>query len=242
MVEKTEADLKVDALMYEIREAVARHQPRVTPTSPALNGNHSSAGSLNLQPPFEPNIDQQYHVNDLLRFHGADFVRNSYRALLLREPDEIGMAQHLEALASGRLNKIDVLASLHSSSEGQQANVKLSGLAVPSTFRRLGRVPVIGYFVRLITAVTRLPRTLKHQNQFEFYLGSQLQRVVDHQNQFQKDTSDQLTQISEQLSEAAQRAIEQQQGLDSFVEEYERLFARQTQLRSVVAEGLARSR
>jgi len=225
--------------MYEIREAVARRQPGVTPTSPASNGNHPSDGSLNLQPPFEPNINKQYHVNDLLRFHGADFVRNSYRALLLREPDEIGMAHHLDALASGRLNKIDVLASLHSSPEGRQTDVKLSGLALPSTFRRIGRAPLIGYLVRLITAVTRLPLTLKHQNQFEFYLSAQLQRVVDHQNQFQRDARDQLTQISEQILEANRRTTEQQQALELSMEQYERLFA---QLRSVVEDGLARSR
>lgn len=242
MFEKTGADLKVDALMYEIREAVARQQPGVTSTSPASNGNHPSGESLSLQPRFEPNIDQQYHVNDLLRFHGADFVRNSYRALLLREPDEIGMAHHLDALASGRLNKIDVLASLHSSPEGRQTKVKLSGLALPSTFRRIGRAPLIGYFVRLITAVTRLPLTLKHQNQFEFYLSSQLQRVVDHQNQFQRDTREQLTQISEQILEGNRRTTEQQQALELSMEQYQRLFAQQAQLRSVVEDGLARSR
>jgi SAM-dependent methyltransferase len=242
MFEKTGADLKVDALMHEIREAVARHQRDGTLTSPASNGNQHSTGSFSLQPTFEPNIKLQYHVNDLLRFHGADFVRNSYRALLLREPNEMEMSQHLAALATGRFNKIDVLASMHSSSEGRQTKVKMSGLAMPSTFRRLGRVPLIGYVVRLITAVARLPLTLKHQNRFEFYLGSQLQRVVDHQNQFQRDTRDQLTRISEQLSEAAQSATEQQQALDSCVEEYERLFEQQTKLRSVVEEGLASSR
>lgn len=238
MLENAGADLKVDALMYAIRDAVAQQQRSVT--GPA-NGNHTP-GSLSLQPEFTPSVDQQYHVNDLLRFHGADFVRNSYLALLLREPDEIGMAQHLEALASGRLNKIDILASLHSSPEGRQTNVKLSGVAVPSTFRRLGRVPLVGYVIRLMTAVARLPLTLKHQNQFEFYVCSQLQRVVDHQNQFQRDAKELLSQISEQIREGTQRSTEQQEALELSLQQYERLYVQQEQLRNVVEDGLARSR
>jgi O-antigen chain-terminating methyltransferase len=224
--------------MYEIRESVARQHGAVQ-NAPASNRND---GALALQPEFEPRLDNQYHVNDLLRFHGAEFVRNSYRALLLRDPDEIGMARHVEGLASGRFNKIDVLASLHSSREGRESNVKLSGLSTRSAVRRLGRVPLVGYLFRLMTAVARLPLTLKHQNQFEFYLSGQLQRIVDYQNQFQRDSKDQLAQISAQILEGSQRATEQQQSIEALLQHYERLFAQQAQLGKVIEDGLAKSR
>src|SRR5215510_8212669 len=144
MFETTGSDLNVEGMMYEIREAIVR-QERVSHDVQSSNGNQTSGevGSLSLQPQFHPRLE--YHINDLLRFHGAEFVRNSYRALLLREPDELGMAQHIEGLASGRFNKIDVLASLHSSREGQQRNVRISGLSTRSAVRRLGRIPLIGY-------------------------------------------------------------------------------------------------
>jgi O-antigen chain-terminating methyltransferase len=223
--------------MHEIREAVERRQREIGRIPPASNGAHPSttASSLRLQPDFQPRHDHQYHVSDLLRFHGADFVRNSYRALLLREPDEVGMARHLDALASGDQNKIDVLASLHYSQEGRQTKVKLAGLAMPSAIRRLGRLPLIGYLLRLTTSVARLPLTLNHQNQLESYLCAQLQRIVDHQNQFQRETRDELAQILEGM-----RRVAEQQDLSS--QQYERLLTQQAELRRTVEDGLAKSR
>ena len=52
--------------------------------------------------------------------------------LLKREPDPTGWSQYLGSLESGRLNKIDILASLHYSPEGQRARVKIMGLAWPA--------------------------------------------------------------------------------------------------------------
>jgi SAM-dependent methyltransferase len=244
MFEPTGAPRNVDEIMYEIREAVARQNDGVARILPALDSNHTpgETGSLSLQPPFQPRRDHHYQINDLLRFHGAEFVRNSYRALLLREPDEIGMAQYLEALGTGRLNKIDVLTGLHLSPEGRQSGVKLSGLAMPSAFRRLGRIPLIGYLVRLMTGVARLPLMLKHQSQLEFYLFSQLERVVEDQNQFRQDVRNELSQISTQILEGIQRSTEQKQAIDLSLEQYQHLFTHQAQLRNVIEDGLAKSR
>src|SRR5215208_2890827 len=132
-------NVDVQRLMHEIRASVAspQHPAEEHPQTPATSNGNLIGGN-------------HYHVNDLLRFHGEDFVRNAYRALLCREPDEAGMAHHLEGLTSGRFNKIDVLASLHSSPEGRSTQVQLDGLSLPVTVRRLGRIPVIGYIVRVM--------------------------------------------------------------------------------------------
>jgi SAM-dependent methyltransferase len=242
-VETSNADLDVERLMYEIRERVARQHRRVDESSSSSfglsNGNYTAGriGSLRLQPEFQPKHDNQYHINDLLKFHGADFLRNSYLALLLREPDEAGVARHLEGLGSGRFNKIDVLASLHSSPEGRRSPVRLAGLSIPSAVRRLGRVPFIGYLVRLMTAVVRLPLSLQHQNRFEFYLLSQLQRIVDHQNRTDQDSNDALAQISGQMLEGIQRATEQQQAIELSLRQYEEVLAQQTQLGKLINEA-----
>src|SRR5215211_4895920 len=44
---------------------------------------------LNLQPPLEKR--DHYHLNDLLGFHDEPFVRNAYRVILKREPDDTGL-------------------------------------------------------------------------------------------------------------------------------------------------------
>jgi O-antigen chain-terminating methyltransferase len=216
MLETRSSDLDVERIMYEIRDAVAeqhngvRTNGSVASSSWSANRVTENGDALHLQPPFQPRLDNHYHVNDLLRFHGFDFIRNSYLALLAREPDETGVAQHIEALASGHFNKLDVLASLHSSPEGRSNNVRLNGLSLPIAVRRLGRVPVLGYLIRLLIGVARLPRLVQHQNQFEFYLWSQLQRIVDHQNQSKREATEALAQMSAQILEGMQRTADQQ--------------------------------
>ncbi len=218
MVNETGPNLDVQRLMHEIRARVASEQgasesQKPTATAPA-NGNSKQHA-------------KHYHVNDLLGLHGEDFVRNAYRALLNREPDEAGVAHHIEQLASGRFNKIDVLSSLHSSHEGSKSQVTLSGLTLPVTVRRLGRIPVIGYFVRLFVAIARLPRLIQHQNRYEFYNWSQQQRISAQQAQHHQELSETLQQISAQILEIMQRAAQQQQANELSLRQYSELALRQ---------------
>ena len=221
------SDLDVERLMHEIRQNVARQplpQESVSVRPAEVNG------SLKLQPAFHTNHDKKYHVNDLLKFHGEDFVRNSYRALLLREPDSAGMTEHLQSLATGRFNKIDVLSSLHYSPEGQRSGVTVEGLSTPATIRRLGRVPVLGYLIRMIIAVLRLPSSVQYQNQFEQYSLSLQQRIVDHQNQNHRDLTNTLSQLAAEMSETAQTVTKQQQAIELALRQHEELAARHNEL------------
>ena len=213
--------------MHEIRQNVTRQSPTQESVAPRPT---EPIGSLRLQPAFQTSRDNRYHINDLLRFHGEDFVRNAYRALLLREPDEAGMAFHLQSLATGRFNKIDVLASLHNSPEARQSGVTVEGLSTPATIRRLGRIPILGYLLRMIIAVLRLPASLQYQNQFEQYSLSLQQRIVDHQNQHQKDLSNALAQLAAEMQETAQTVTRQQQALELSLRQHEELAGRHNEL------------
>ena len=199
MLHDNESNVDVQRLMHEIRASVAGR-------------NHAQAETSALPGPTNGHLPQKnhYHVNDLLRFHGDEFVRNAYRALLGREPDQAGMAHHLERLASGHVNKIAVLASLLSSPEGRSTQVQLEGLSLPVAVRRLGRVPIIGYFVRLGVGILRLPNLVQHLNRFEFYTWSQQRTITDRQDQQHKELSETLQQLSAQMLDITQRTTEQQ--------------------------------
>lgn len=232
MLNDPNPNLDVQQLMHEIRASVAnQHRPagegQSQPATGATNGNLKPA--------------EHYHVNDLLRFHGEDFVRNAYLVLLGREPDEAGMAHHLDQLASGRFNKIDVLSSLHSSQEGSATQVKLTGLSLPVTVRRLGRIPVIGYIVRLMVAVARLPVLIQHQNQFEFYNWSQQQRIIASQDHHHRELSETLQQVSAQILEIMQRAAEQQQANELSLRQYADLMVKHHEFASAIEARLAGS-
>lgn len=133
-----------------------------------------------LKPEFVPRSDDRYRMDDLLKYQGQEFVRNAYRAILKREPDEAGYLQHLKMLLGGRFDQVDVLASLRYSAEGREKGVHVEGLALPATARRLYRVPVLGYLLELAVTLARLPLSVRRQRQFEAYSSTQQQQLADH--------------------------------------------------------------
>jgi len=140
----------------------------------------SSVPPLKLQPELEKR--DRYHVNDLLGFHDEVFVRNAYKVILKREPDDSGMAHFLKNLRNGRYSKIDVLSALRFSAEGENVNAQIEGLSRRSVLRKMYRVPVAGYFLRLAVAVARLPVLITHFRQLESHSMAQLDRVASHVN------------------------------------------------------------
>ena len=232
MFQETDPQVDVQRLMHEIRANVAQksHTPEktVSPIPTPSNGKLKSAN--------------HYHINDLLRFHGEDFVRNAYHAILCREPDEAGMAHYMDGLASGRFNKVDVLASMHASPEGQTTRVQLDGLTLPVAVRRLGRLPLIGYFVRVIVSIARLPRLGQYQSQFEFYTWSQQRRLTERQDQQHKELNEALHQISAQIFELTQRLTEQQQAQELSLRQYEQLVIANRELENTIAARLTETR
>ena len=250
MLETGNSEINVDQLMHEIRETVARQQRQQSGENVSaslirfsLTGNSGAhapvdLSPLSLQPEFHPRPDRHYHINDLLQYHGAEFVRNAYRAILNREPDAAGWARHLENLASGRFNKIDILASLRYSPEGERARVKIAGLTWPAALRRMGRAPLVGYLIQLLIALGRLPVLLQHQRQSEFYLSAQQQQVVDHNNQVHKQLAEALSQISMQINAVAEKVLSQQQAIELLLQQQQDAALRQNELENNIEPRL----
>ena len=204
MAEISEPEISIDRLMDKIKDGAARRRveeplassqasafskpfgssvsPPVPPeSSPAFT--HVDISPLALQPPFEPRADDQYHVNDLLKYHDHNFIENAYRAILKRGPDPTGRANFIEALRQGRLNKIDVLAKLRYSPEGKAKKVQVRGLRLPAMIRQSYRFPVLGYLFQLVVAIARLPNLMRSQQQVEAHVLAQLEQIVDYANQ-----------------------------------------------------------
>lgn len=200
MFSVSDPDINVEQLMHEIRATVARRQNEIVGEVPetapmrqiSINGN---AGFIS-QPEFQRHSNNRYHVNDFLKYHGSTFVRNAYLGLLKRPPDQSGNERLLAALASGNLNKLDVLAQLYYSDEGKQAGVKIAGLTVPAFIRKLQRVPYVGHVFAVAIAVVRLPLLHKHMRQSEFDFFAR-----------QEHLSQQFTLAHQQMSRNFQQAI-----------------------------------
>lgn len=234
MTDTTPGEINIEQLMSEIRAAVARREAegRVSFLSASRDVyNLLSAQSeqsiqqtgasiigleylepalppLELQPPFVSK--DHYHVNDLLQYHDDAFIWNAYRALLKREPDETGLRQYLANLRSGRYNKIDILAKLRFSIEGNFRAVRIDGLKWPAYVRRLYRVPVLGYLIEMLVGIARLPAMIRSQRQFETHTVAQQERLATHLNHLGPNLSRGLSQLSSlerQLTESFTRNL-----------------------------------
>jgi 2-polyprenyl-3-methyl-5-hydroxy-6-metoxy-1,4-benzoquinol methylase len=185
--------------------------------------------TLRLQPAFHPSSDGRYHVNDLLKYHDRNFIQNAYRAILKRGPDATGYRGFIESLRSARLNKIDILARLRYSAEGRSRQVEIEGLRLPALIRKAYRLPVVGYLLNLSVALTRLPLTIRGQQQFEAHMLAQQEMVVAHLNhvghtlrthaaevsralQSQSQSISDLRSQSQQQIDKASRQIDQAKG------------------------------
>jgi len=169
---------------------------------------------LALQPSFQPHDDEQYHVNDLLKYHDRNFIQNAYRAILKRGPDPAGSSGFLEGLRSGHLNKIDILARLRFSAEGRAKRVRIEGLLAPAAVRMAYRVPLIGYLLNLVVGILRLPIMIRSQRQFEAQVQAQQEMFVEHVNHVGRSLQGQAREVSALLSshsEAVDQLSEQLQ-------------------------------
>lgn len=176
---------------------------------------------ISLQPEFE--IREHYHVKDFVGFNDQAFIRNAYRGILKREPDEAGYAQYLGALRQGRLNKIDILVRLRFSPEGRSKGVTVTGLKA-APFRQLYRVPVLGYLLELTVGIFRLPVLVANHRKLEAHTAGQDERLqehvsettirlIQHMDQIAVDFSNKVSEISEAQRKIAELNLQQSKAL-----------------------------
>jgi SAM-dependent methyltransferase len=126
---------------------------------------------------FKGFIPKQYefaNLNDLLPYQDEDFIRNAYRAILKREPDTEGLNDWLSRLRSGQLNKIEILGGMERSEEGCKKNVKIKGLWLRYRINKSYKIPVAGYFIRVLTGIINLPKIIRTLNAYQAFTDARL--------------------------------------------------------------------
>jgi tetratricopeptide (TPR) repeat protein len=90
---------------------------------------------------------ESYSVRHLLTMHGEAFLSEAYRMLLGRQPDAEGKAYYLSRLRNGK-SKLEVIAQLHNSPEGQAYPTQLKGLNDALRRHKHHKIPVLGPLMR----------------------------------------------------------------------------------------------
>jgi hypothetical protein len=121
----------------------------------------------------------QYHISELLAYHDRDFIKQAYAAILKRSPAESEFVSQTDNLRSGRKSKIEIMENLLRSPEGKRVNTRVTGLKSAAQ-KKLVKVPILGYFVRVLSGFIRLPFLIRNQERFENYSLGQLQRLTDY--------------------------------------------------------------
>jgi len=237
----------VERILERMREASAETSSTgAHGMSPPYAGTNGGAGyvsrlditPISFQPDFQP--QEEYDVNDLLKFSDEHFVENAYRALLKRSADPVGGSGLLASLRNGELNKIDVLARLRYSKEGRAEGVRVRGLLAPAALRALYRIPLAGYGLNLLVAFFRLPSIVRSHRQFEAHLLAHEEIVVRHLNHVGQSLVNEaraLETAQQQLLEQVQ--VAQQQLLEHVKEENARLAAEQADTHEILLTRVA---
>jgi hypothetical protein len=91
-------------------------------------------------------------LQDVMRLHGADFIRCAYLTFVQREPDEDGMDHYLGRLLDGAA-KIRILADMYRSDEARRKDARLPGLERAIALHRLATLPLLGPTLGLLLRV-----------------------------------------------------------------------------------------
>lgn len=134
--------------------------------------------SIQLQPDAELPSATSHSVDELLRYHDRAFVERLYAVIAGRKPSERELAPTLADLRNGVRTKLEIIETV----AAEYPEVKLEGM--PSgILRSIGRWPVVGYFLRVLRGLSRLPLMMQDQQRFETYSLAQQQRIADYLNE-----------------------------------------------------------
>jgi FMN phosphatase YigB (HAD superfamily) len=86
---------------------------------------------------------------DLISFEDQEFIYSAYLALLGRTPDPDGFGYYLARLRAGA-SKIEILAQIRLSAEGQKYPVNISGLDKAFRRHRWLKIPIIGKLLHYV--------------------------------------------------------------------------------------------
>jgi SAM-dependent methyltransferase len=179
---------------------------------------------------------REFALHELMASHDSEFVAGAYRALLKRAPDYEGGRSFLGQLRSGQLSKAEVLGRIRFSPEGRTHAVRVRGLLPVLAFQSASRWPVLGYPLRLLSWLLRLPVLVRnfqaleaHSHAIEASIGeasasaaARMDAQMVELNRLSAQLLAAQALASEQLVEAQQQAAAAAAGLRARIDRLQR--------------------
>ena len=141
---------------------------------------------------------------DFLKYHDEDLIQKAFLGILKRKPSASEFDQLLIELRNGKLNQKAIICKLRGSSEGKRIGVKIVGLQQFISLRRIYSLPIIGRFIRLITAIIGLPGLISNLENFENFTNSRFtnsKKEIDNANILIEELRDEIEKNIELLKQ-----------------------------------------
>lgn len=151
----------------------------------------------------------------LLALSDAAFLNAAYRAVLDRDPDNAGAISYLRALRSGALGKKQLLAVLRYSKEGREKDSKLGGLSWSRAALAIGKIPVLGYLLRMLASIARLPRLAQDAQAFDSTVAARFDELTRQCNTMIEAVEHRFKFLDEDLKRVLQIASAQDEVVES---------------------------
>ena len=116
MIETKSPEINVEDLMRQIRQEILKQKSSLDQPSVSLVDESRIAEK------------PDYEIADFLVYEDEAFIKNAYRGILRREPDETGLAYALNRLRENPASKLSILINLRFSPEGKNRGVLVHGL------------------------------------------------------------------------------------------------------------------
>jgi len=124
-----------------------------------------------------------YEINDFIKYDNVEFINYIYYALLDRPADPDALIHYLTLLHTGERTKLEILLSIRYSPEGKKNNVLILGAKKRYLKTLLYKVPVLGYGLKTLETLLRIPKLLKRVNSLEAMLSTKALATDLHQTQ-----------------------------------------------------------
>lgn len=188
--------LNVEHVMSQVRAEVVRRGGAFAINEEQLD----TGGDFPFWRPAVPQVEIKpaYRLSELLRYSDRAFVENAYLAVLRRLPDPEGNALYLSRLRDGVMTKVEVLASLRWSKEGELRGVHVDGLLIPTVLQRWKRKRLVGRVVRWAASVFHMSDFADRAKEIEATQAAEIQDLGRLVNALSHQVQTRLVRIEEQ--------------------------------------------
>lgn len=99
-------------------------------------------------------------IEEFLVYEDEEFIKVAYKTIIRREIDPQALNHYLFLLRSGTSSKIEILALIRFSEEGEQKGVNILGLGKRNFIFKSFKIPILGKILKISFSILRLPRLL----------------------------------------------------------------------------------